>query len=250
MRRLSETDILEVWERGQDRDRHRRALAPLAVAMPERGEEALRALPVGERDRLLLLLRRRTFGPRLPAVATCPECAAENDFQVAVADVLAAGAAAEGERTLRAHGYVIRFRLLDSRDLDAAAEAGDVAAARARLVERAVLEATTDGRTVAAGELPEPVLAALGEALEAHDPLAVIPLAVECERCAHRWLPLLDVPSFVWLELANRAQRVMYDVHELARVYGWSEAETLAVEPARRQFYLELAPPADGRGAG
>jgi hypothetical protein len=37
------------------------------------------------------------------------------------------------------------------------------------------------------------------------------------------------------------ARRLLYDVHALASAYGWSEDEVLAVSPARRRCYLEMA---------
>src|SRR3954467_7212515 len=42
------------------------------AAPPARG--ARRALPAGDRDYLLLTLRRLTLGPRMVAVLECPEC--------------------------------------------------------------------------------------------------------------------------------------------------------------------------------
>jgi hypothetical protein len=32
----------------------------------------------------------------------------------------------------------------------------------------------------------------------------------------------------------------MLDVHTLASAYGWSESEILSLNPARREFYLEM----------
>ena len=40
--------------------------------------------------------------------------------------------------------------------------------------------------------------------------------------------------------MEGRAKRLLMDVHLLARAYGWSEAEVLALSPARRRFYLEM----------
>ena len=55
------------------------------------------------------------------------------------------------------------------------------------------------------------------------------------------WLESLDIGSFVWHELTAWAQRAMDDVHVLARAYGWSESEVLALSAWRRQRYVELA---------
>lgn len=251
MRRLSEAEILEVWERGQGRGAEQQALAPLLVASPERPAEELARLPVGERDEALLDLRRLTLGSLLQGSAPCPGCGLTVDFAVEVEEVLAAGRGARrGAVEVAAGGVEISLRPLDSLDLAFAGAAPSLAEARRRLVERAVVSAVRDGEPVAAAELPEEAVAALAEALEARDPLAVVPLAMACGRCGRSWQPLLEVAGFVWRELAARAERTMSDVHSLAQTYGWSESTILALSPARRQYYLELAPAERARGAG
>lgn len=251
MRCLSEAEILEVWERGQGRDAQQQALAPLLVASPERPAGELARLPVGARDAELLGLRRLTLGGSLQGSAPCPGCGLRVDFAVEVDDVLAAGSGASGGGfDLAAGGFELRLRPLDTLDLAFAGAASSLDEARRRLLERAVVSAGRDGEPVTAAELPAEAVAAIAEALEAHDPLAVIPLAMACGRCGRSWQPLLEVGSFVWRELAARAERTMIDVGALAQAYGWSESTILALSPSRRQFYLESAPAARRRGAG
>ncbi len=51
-----------------------------------------------------------------------------------------------------------------------------------------------------------------------------------------------DIASFLWKALHAWAKLMLGDVHELARAYGWTEADILALpSPTRRQIYLELA---------
>ena len=50
----------------------------------------------------------------------------------------------------------------------------------------------------------------------------------------------LDPGLLYWAELAQRAQRLLSEVHRLASAYGWSEAEILGLDPDRREGYLEL----------
>ena len=116
----------------------------------------------------------------------------------------------------------------------------DVAEARSRLIERCVLEATLDGQPLAAAELPESVLASLVEALTERDPQAETRFQLTCAACDHRWSALFDIVSFFWAELGARAERLLYEVHALARAYSWREADILAMGEARRHFYLEL----------
>jgi hypothetical protein len=45
----------------------------------------------------------------------------------------------------------------------------------------------------------------------------------------------------VWAEVDVRARRLLADVATLARTYGWTEPEVLALSEARRAAYLRLA---------
>ena len=51
----------------------------------------------------------------------------------------------------------------------------------------------------------------------------------------------MDVGSFVWAELHAHGRRVLREVDVLARAYGWTEAEVLALGERRRAAYLALA---------
>lgn len=252
MEALSEAQILDIWEQGRGRGAAEQALVPLRVAQSDLAAEALAALPLGERDRRLLDLRRATLGPQLQGSSDCPRCGSRVNFTVDVDEILGAGSTPASSEvfTLEAGPYTLRLRLLDSADLAAAAGAASLDEARQRLLGRAVLAARRESQPVAPQDLPEAVLAAIDDALEERDPLAVVPLAMTCTRCGTHWEPLLDAAAFVWREIEARAERVMNDVHDLAQLYGWTEEAILRISPARRQFYLDLTPTQRTRSAG
>jgi hypothetical protein len=62
MRGLSDQQILQVWERGQQQHPLDRALTLLAFALPESPWETLSQLSIGQRDALLLRLRQQMLG--------------------------------------------------------------------------------------------------------------------------------------------------------------------------------------------
>ena len=133
-------------------------------------------------------------------------------------------------------------------------------AARAVLLERAVVAAERDGRPVGVHELAGEVAEAVSASLANHDPTAELLLDVACSACETSWQSVLDVAAFVWTEPAAQAERLLQDVHLLARAYGWSEEQTLALGNSRRTAYSpwrahERLPgtagrTADGRPAG
>jgi hypothetical protein len=79
----------------------------------------------------------------------------------------------------------------------------------------------------------------LGEALEELDPLNVLTLAAMCPACGAQSEMALDLEALLLERAAARRERLIDVVHRIARAYHWSEAEILALPPARRTLYLE-----------
>jgi hypothetical protein len=211
----------------------------LALACPELTLEQLQHLTIGQRNSRLLALREKTLGPTLKGFAECAQCGTSLEFSVE------AGAIRRPEPVVQAYslqvdGLAVRFRPLNSLDLAAIVGLAEVGAARLRLIERCLLEATQEGRPLAATDLPESALATLVDALTERDPQAETRFQLTCAACGHRWSALFDVVSFFWTELGARAERLLVEVHALACAYGWREADILAMGEARRRFYLEL----------
>ncbi|HWS55407.1 MAG TPA: hypothetical protein VN228_14815 [Pyrinomonadaceae bacterium] len=241
MNALSTSKLLRVWERALGEVPAGRSLALLAAACPEMSPEELASLSVGRRDRMLLALRERTFGPRLVGLAPCGACGEGLELSFDVADISAGQAAeAEGELTAEADGYEVRFRLPNSVDLLAVAARGDAEGGRQHLLARCLLRAARGGAPVAFEELPDGVLDAVESRMAEADPQADVRLALTCPACGHRWLATFDVVSYFWSEVNAWAYRVLGEVHRLASAYGWREEDILAMSPWRRHVYLEM----------
>jgi hypothetical protein len=215
------------------------AVELLARAFPGEKVEGLWRLPLGSRNDRLLALRERLFGPQIEAYAECPRCGEELELALD-ANAFPRGAGPATELKLEAGGHAIRFRLLDSSDLRAAAECPEVSAARAVLVERCVLEAWRGDEAIAASELPPEIVERLAERLEKGDPLADTLLDLVCPACRGGWQIAFDIGSFLYAEVDAQARRLLREVHTLARGYGWRETDILALSPRRRRDYLEL----------
>jgi hypothetical protein len=234
MRGLTASDLISVWEAGSAAGRLERPLAAIGACVPERSGEEIAALPIGTRDALLLQVHLATFGPRLEGLARCHACPETVEFALAV-DALPPlpGPAFDAPRFQRVEvdGDVLEFRLPDSRDLAAAAEAAGPREARQFLARCCV---------PGEGALAERLVDALSVELGRRQPWADIEVALVCPACSTSWDAPLDVGSFVWDEIAAEARRVVHEVHRLARAYGWREADILAMTPARRRTYLAL----------
>jgi hypothetical protein len=244
MRALSPTELLSVWERGMDLPPAHRAMLLLAAAFPGIPPESLAEFSVGWRDGRLLDLRHATFGPRLISVASCPECGERLELNFNVADIQTSS---NGEKAdpleLKLDGYEARFRLPNGRDLMAMAGGPaheSIATARQFLASRCLIAASHDGQEVDAENLPGDLLGAMAARMAEADPQADVQLKISCVKCRLQWQMTFDIVSYFWSEIHAWAERLLREVHLLARAYGWREADIIAMSPQRRRFYLEM----------
>lgn len=244
MRALSTREIVRLWEWGRHKHAVDRALGLLTAAAPEAGAALLSDLTIGQRDGVLLALRRDTIGPTLELSSRCPGCGAPYEFAMRCDDLFAAPPSLEPDR--RTHAFDrgdlhVDFRLPNSRDLAATASHGDRLEARRVVFARTILAARRGERAVEAGDLAPEELDALGEAVLAIDQQAEIRFNLRCFDCERAWAADLDIASFLWVELEVRAKRALREVHLLAKSYGWDEDRILALSTERRKHYIELA---------
>src|SRR3569832_1970811 len=231
MHALAARDIIELWETAQHHHPVDRALALLTAAEPQHPRDELAALPLGERDRRLLALRALSFGDRLSGHSACPRCNERGEFDLSCRVLQSPAVASSCERMTHMENYSLRVRALNSFDLAAAADACDVAEARRILSQRCLVEARCNDEPVEVDALPAAVSDHIAEAALAADPQAEWLLDLTCPACAHRWQSLLDIVHIIWTEISARAQRLLSEVHLLARAYGWHEDDILAMHP-------------------
>ena len=248
---LTASDMLRAWERGEGRSQIERAVlllecGPLARQAPM----DLWSLPIGTRDGLLLDLREQTFGPSLRGHALCPACGQKLGFSSEVRALRVPPPLLPPETTeppprlfeLVYEGWQLRFRLIDSHDLLAAAAQRQPQRARDLLLNRCLVLAQSGDTQLAPGErhlLPPAVSSRLLSALAEHDPQAEVLLSLSCPACQHAFTTGFDIASFFYAEVAAHAQRLLDEVSALARAYGWRESDILELGALRRRHYLD-----------
>jgi hypothetical protein len=217
------------------------------IGPAEASAEAVLALTVGDREALLLHIRRHTFGDRLDAVLTCPasDCGERMDLELRVGDLLVDAYAANHEwhEATIVEGdaqFDVRYRVPTGADQEVAARlASDLPHATATILERCVDEVSDRaGRRL--DHIPDPVAKALPGLMASHDPQAEIVLLLVCPECATEFRVLFDAGAYLARELASRRDGVHEDVHHLALHYHWSESEILSMPTGKRRRYLEL----------
>ena len=242
MRPLAATELLDAWERGLSGPAWQRTLHLLSAASSAGAIDAVATLSIGERDRSLMALREWTFGSQLASVSDCSACGTQLEWTMNLADLYLDHQSEPAEvLSLDLDRYRVSFRLPDSSDLAALAEHSDIDTARGALLERCVLTAHFDGQETPVNELPAEIVTTIAERMAAADPQADLKIDLTCPACGLNWQAIFDIESFFWSEINAWAQRILAEVHLLARAYGWRETDILNLSPWRRQFYLGLA---------
>jgi hypothetical protein len=221
---IDEAALLSVWEQGHARRPLDRALLLLWACTGSAGGATL---PLGQRDAALLHARIALFGATLEATAECPHCGNRLAFALPLQQLADAAAPAAADTIVDCAGG--RFRLPTSADLAQAMGAAEPRRALALALRVDPEGLAPDERTVAE----------LEAALAAADPAAQLDIALRCDACGETFAAPFDAAECLWLDVQARARHTLDEVHQLASAYGWSEAEVLAVPPARRQHYLQ-----------
>ena len=232
--------VLDVWEACRSEVPLRRAVMLVAAAWPDRSADEWAQASIGERDRRLLRLREICFGTRLDGLATCPRCQTDVEVTFDTRDVTCTAPDRQPPDTLhvRAAGYDIDLRLPTSADLLSLTPVVSDVDGRA-LLATCVQQVRRDQAPCDVASLPGEVLAAIAEELSQSDPQSDVQIDLTCPGCHGVWAMPFDILAFVWSEVDEWAQRVLRQVHVLAREYGWSERDILAMSAGRRQLYLD-----------
>jgi hypothetical protein len=235
MRPLSDSELLDLWERGHLCHLLDRALLALAAVFPEVPYELLADWPIGRRNQSLARLRSLCFGSRLRGWLACAQCGEKLEFEMN-AELLAGDGTNPG--TTSNEPIIINgrtFRLPSSRDLARAASAIDPGSGAVRIAESCLLGPSRPA------EWSEDELSEIGAKLALADPMAEIQVALHCPACGNERERPLDIVSFFWAELESRVRQILVAVHTLASAYGWSEADIFSLSDHRRALYLEMA---------
>lgn len=225
MRRLSEAELLAVWDGSVPGEPpHARLGRVLASALPG---EPLATDTLGRRNQRLIALHADLVGGPIAARAACVHCHTDNEFEVP-ADAIAAAPAptSDARATLDWDGARIVARLPTMADLDAVAglAPSDARGTLLAMCANALVE--------------DEVSSALAEAFEALDPAAVVRLSISCAGCDAPLSVDVDLAAFVEASIEARVEVHLSEIDIVARAYGWSEAEILALSPARRARYV------------
>jgi len=235
---FSASDVLRLWETASAAPAVSRATALLAAA---NGEDVAStgAHSLGVRDRGLMELRRQLVGETVEACTACPQCGAQIEACFPLADLLAQSDAPVATMAVDLHGK----RLLLKAPSTSALEQLTSGCHHEAELREAVISLCVQSCTDTNGEpavVPADADSVIAEALEKLDPLAAIHISLDCPDCTAGFEMPFDPAEFVWCEISQAAERLLWEVDQLARLYHWPEADILALSPRRRAAYLGM----------
>src|SRR4051794_7170183 len=132
-------ELLDAWEAGLALPAAERS-APLLLAAGAVASDS--EVSVGERNRLLLVLRERLFGTVLRGRRDCPHCGAALEVTLSTSSLLALQPRESGPISM--DGYVVHWRRVRPQDLAEAAATGSVERARRLLLNHTVTPVLTE----------------------------------------------------------------------------------------------------------
>lgn len=216
-----------------------RALLLLRAA--SEGQPAVEQWTVGQVNARLLELRALLFGRELECLCDCPRCDAIAATRIDVQGMLSAASAPpevpSDPPELKIGDARMAVRLPTAGDLIALGRQSQ--ASGSQLAARLVDSADGDANSTAPAQFADEVAALVAR----RDPLAYIELVVDCPACAHRWTIPFYAIDILWTEILALADQLIHEVAQLARAFGWREADILQMSAARRRRYLDLLPP-------
>jgi hypothetical protein len=227
---------------GQGQASWYRAWLLLAPAFPKAAQNELTAMSIGRRNTYLFRLREMLLGPAMQAFIKCPRCQAQIEFTLDTRTLCQRDpdAPRDPEGEILIEDIFFRFRLPTTRDVARAAATESDEEARRKLLGLTILEARSGDIRIDPLDLSPTVLDALAGHISDCDPPVDLRIGLECPDCSHKWTAPFDIVAFLWSEISTLAKRLLNEVHALARVYGWREADILAMSAQRRQHYLKL----------
>ncbi|WP_051820516.1 hypothetical protein [Streptomyces flavochromogenes] len=228
--------LLRAWEQASSAPVAARSAVFVHLAGLSPDLDSALDLDVGACATLAAHAHAVAFGREVTGVVACQSCGELMDAQVSLPpaeDLTVAPAAREQDAVVGD----FTVRPLTTRHLIAATADPD----KARTVLLSCCVRRSDGTPFDPSCLTAEEETLLDVAAERLTGQALLMLRMQCPQCDRPVPAALDPGAVLWDQIDMAALRLMEDVAVLARAFGWSEADVLALPTSRRNAYLERA---------
>jgi hypothetical protein len=205
--------------------------------------ELVRRMSAGDREALLLHIRRLTLGSQISCLLSCMHCKQKMDLNLEISELLLAPYAhsQETHAVEIGDGYRVRFRVPNGADQEfvAGTQEDSVDTAAEALLARCIEYVGLQDQPGLL-DLPRSVLHELPARMAALDPQAEIALDLTCPECRSRFTVPFDAGDYFFRELALQERQLYRELHAISLHYHWSEDAALRLTRRKRQTYFEL----------
>ncbi len=243
MLKLSQAQLLDLWEIGQVQSPLQFSMNLLCEALPSLNLAQAALLPVGKRDSILLKLRESIFGPYFSNLAICPSCEEKVEWEMNIDNFMLPELSElilKKTYELKKGSYFITFRLPNTRDIINASSANNKKDVYRYILSECIHDIKYKRKSLEIEKLPEEVVNSISEQMNIEDKHADIQISLTCPHCLYIWNITFDIISYLWDETNAWAYHVLREIGIIATNFGWSEEEILNLSSIRRQTYLEI----------
>lgn len=192
-------------------------------------------LPIPDRDRLLTAVYFNTYGSQIETTITCNACSSRFDLNFSldewVQDITTGQAGRtngqKGDYPFKAPGGV-EFRLATGED-EMAVMGMEPAMAEAELLKRCLPEGTREYNSNI-----------LQQAMQDIAPLVDAEFEAQCPECTENQIMHFNLQQYLLSSLLKEQKKLVMEVHQLARAYGWGLNEILNLPRSIRHSYVSM----------
>jgi hypothetical protein len=204
------------------------------ITLPEKNGEAVAAgqLPLSDRDYLLYLTYKNTYGGRISSSIKCADCGKPYDIDFSLDDFVV------DRRKTIAYGVHVDesgYFLLD--DMKIRLPRGEdelaVAAFPSELIGNALLSRCVPNFSQSDTER-------IGRVMEEAGPILSSDFPVQCPECGSEQLTRFDMQSYVLTQIMNDRGKLISEIHAIALAYGWPLVDILLLPRSERKTFARL----------
>jgi hypothetical protein len=241
MNNLTDRDLLSIWEKGLNKSLIEKSLLLLACAYPNFDHNEIAFFSIGDRDSRLLHIRENLFGPILQNATNCPECGQKIEWETPIDTIKLQPLNEEKDKKpidLIFNEYQISFRLPNSVDVMEILASDKIDSITNQLISKCIIKSTLTSQIIE--DFPEDLINTIIRKMEENDPQADIVMKILCPECEHEWNITFDIMQYLWIEINERAIKLIQDIYLLASNFGWSENDILDMDRFRRNLYINM----------
>ena len=204
-----------------------------------------RSLLVGDREYILLMLRKITFGDRVESTLRCPwpNCGKNIDIDFRISDIPVTQAA-DLRPVYTLADANLEFRLPTGADQEYIGSFAQLGPAKLssvvlqRCLVRIGENRHPDLETVL--EMESELRKRIEKEMEALAPNLDLTMEMTCPECRREFVAPFELQDFFFSEVKTNLELLYREIHYLAFHYHWSESEIMSMPRQRRRDYIRV----------